>query len=269
MARDRYAKCIVALRAAAERGEALSDLVEALLPRFSEDLAGDRRRRALLSLWGLSSNRDEVADTCIVHRPILEALAELVRLPLIGTSFHAGLMHTYGYLLSDLQTPYGLKRDRWLRPDLDRHFGLPGAVLRDRPDHGTLFANATYLMGQIAFRERRRERALLRRQRKHVAPCLANYDFDGLEVERVTERVIVDERSVSMHADLVASPRMAGRVLIYSAEDPARELGQLFTMFPMTNDAAERFAADCRRECAEAAQAAESRLRFNAVLDLK
>nr|WP_296777435.1 hypothetical protein [Rhodococcus sp. (in: high G+C Gram-positive bacteria)] len=37
---------------------------------------------------------------------------------------HAGLMHVYGYLLSSVDTPYGLKRKRWLTADLANAFGL-------------------------------------------------------------------------------------------------------------------------------------------------
>ncbi|KJV03881.1 hypothetical protein VF34_00698 [Rhodococcus sp. PML026] len=37
---------------------------------------------------------------------------------------HAGLMHVYGYLLSSVETPYGLKRERWLSHNLAQAFGL-------------------------------------------------------------------------------------------------------------------------------------------------
>lgn len=56
---------------------------------------------------------------------------------------HGGLMHTYGYLLSTVITPYGLKRQRWLTNDLAVAFGK-------EPTHLQPTASETPLMERVA-----------------------------------------------------------------------------------------------------------------------
>ncbi|MBY6676500.1 hypothetical protein HQ314_06190 [Rhodococcus sp. BP-332] len=56
---------------------------------------------------------------------------------------HAGLMHTYGYLLSTVVTPYGLKRQRWLTSDLAVAFGKEPTHLQPTP-------SGTPLMERVA-----------------------------------------------------------------------------------------------------------------------
>lgn len=51
---------------------------------------------------------------------------------------HAGLMHTYGYLLSTVVTPYGLKRQRWLTSDLAVAFGKEPTHLQPTPSETPL-----------------------------------------------------------------------------------------------------------------------------------
>ena len=44
-----------------------------------------------------------------------------------GRAVHSGHMHTYGYLLTNLRTPFGFKRTRWTSSTIGLGLGLGGA----------------------------------------------------------------------------------------------------------------------------------------------
>ena len=92
--------------------------------------------------WGLSTVIDENIDAPVIPRGDFERLHGLAALDADWPIGNAGLLHSYGYLLSTVQTPYGLKRDRWLDGALARTLGLPadGFLPTGR---GTLLARLT------------------------------------------------------------------------------------------------------------------------------
>ncbi|GGF99473.1 hypothetical protein GCM10007304_11670 [Rhodococcoides trifolii] len=79
---------------------------------------------AQMALWTSSTVVDGNAEFPLLNRRVFtwlhRGLPDAYGFP-IG---HAGLMHTYGYLLSPVVTAYGLKRERWLTADLAEAFGL-------------------------------------------------------------------------------------------------------------------------------------------------
>ncbi|CAN5524070.1 hypothetical protein BH10ACT4_BH10ACT4_00730 [soil metagenome] len=75
--------------------------------------------------WGLSTVIDENIDAPVIPRDEFERLHGLAALHAEWPIGNAGLLHVYGYLLSTVQTPYGLKRDRWLDGALANTLGLP------------------------------------------------------------------------------------------------------------------------------------------------
>ena len=75
--------------------------------------------------WGLSTVIDENIDAPVIPRDEYERLNRLAGLAAAWPIANAGLVHVYGYLLSTVQTPYGLKRDRWLNGALALALGLP------------------------------------------------------------------------------------------------------------------------------------------------
>ena len=75
--------------------------------------------------WGLSTVIDENIDVPVITRDEYERLSGLAGLAAAWPIANAGLLHVYGYLLSTVQTPYGLKRDRWLNGTLALTLGLP------------------------------------------------------------------------------------------------------------------------------------------------
>src|SRR5262249_2770464 len=99
-------------------------------------------------------NVDEYAGQTIVHPEILRAIGELAGVRMRSPVVHAGLQHTYGYLFSLIETPYGAKRDRWVTTDLETGFGLELSLLGEKPHDGTLLANLTWFLGRIVFRGR-------------------------------------------------------------------------------------------------------------------
>src|SRR5262245_47126296 len=101
-----------AMVTAADSGRSVVAVLRKLCPPVYRQIVQERKRPEVLSLWGRSSNVDENAGKVIVHPAILRAIGELAGVPMPGRIVHAGLQHTYGYLFSLIETPYGFKRDR-------------------------------------------------------------------------------------------------------------------------------------------------------------
>lgn len=91
---------------------------------LDDQIAESKSDPAQMALWTSSTVVDGNADSPVLNRSVFSwlhrGLPDTFEFP-IG---HAGLIHTYGYLLSPVLTPYGLKRERWLTADLAEAFGL-------------------------------------------------------------------------------------------------------------------------------------------------
>lgn len=86
---------------------------------ISTDAHSDR-----FAQWGHSTVVDEYVGAAVVSRGLFDALHERAGIAAAWPVGNAGLLHVYGYLLSTVPTPYGLKRERWLGPELARACGL-------------------------------------------------------------------------------------------------------------------------------------------------
>lgn len=95
--------------------------------------------------WGRSTLLDELTGGPILGAPVLHVLQRWGGLPEEFPATNAGLAHVYGYLLSVVETPYGLKRDRWLDGTLALRLGLPAEHFHPwhRPDSRTLAQRVT------------------------------------------------------------------------------------------------------------------------------
>lgn len=120
------------------------------MPKFYRHLVRAGNEPGVVSRWGLSSNFDEIAQTELVAPELLNLIGGITQIPMRGPGYHAGLQHTYGYLLSLIQTPYGFKRDRWLQPTIEEGFGLPKFSLQAFPKRGTLLTNLTLFLSQLS-----------------------------------------------------------------------------------------------------------------------
>lgn len=110
-----------AAASAAARGDAEEALaaVPWLEPSIAEDAAS-----GLFRAWSRSTIVDENVGAAVLDRAVFEKLHALAGEHSAWPVGNAGVLHVYGYLMSATPTPYGLKRERWLGPDLARAFGL-------------------------------------------------------------------------------------------------------------------------------------------------
>lgn len=241
------------LEAVATQHGSVMQALEKEQPVLYSQMKADASRKDWLNLWGYCINFDELAHGIIISPKVIDPMIEWFAPP-SGKPFvanereinHAGVQHTYGYLFSNLKTSFGYKRARWVRDTLDRGFGLPIGTLSPLPKAGSLFSNATYFAGRIAFKN---EPALLKTLEKDatkaVSPAILKYDFNSLKPVRLEETVKTDTGNVIIRTDFVRFPHpVEGDTntywLIYSIADQrtsAKEkhlpAAQLITAFPV------------------------------------
>ncbi|MFT5466985.1 MAG: hypothetical protein ACI8UO_002087 [Verrucomicrobiales bacterium] len=128
-----------------ERPGKLREILAEHRPSLLSQIERDAADPGLFAAWGHSSNIDAGAKTTVVEPDLLAELSDLA-----GQSFdrennvaNAGLLHTYGYLLSNVETPFGFKRARWTDGVLDRGIGFPRGFLSAKPRNGSLLSNLT------------------------------------------------------------------------------------------------------------------------------
>jgi hypothetical protein len=202
-------------RAAAAAPDAASALavIRSGAPALVRNLSRDRKNAGLLRLWGKSVNFDEHAKAEIVSPTVLAALGV--------KDGHAGLTHTYGYLFSVLNTPYGFKRARWVSGEVERGLGLPPGTFSPLPKSGTLLSNLTAYAGRVAFRGDARE--------FRAASGLRPFSIAGLNRRRLVEAV----GDAEIRTDVVSYKHGKGAWLVYSWRDLKAQRAYLITAFPV------------------------------------
>ncbi|WP_307358279.1 amino acid deaminase [Microbacterium murale] len=113
-------------------------VLEWLTTSIEQDRAAGR-----FEAWGRSTLIDENVGKPVLARAVFEHLHELAGVEASWPIGNAGLVHCYGYLLSRMKTPYGLKRERWLGADLARAYGQPDDGFVPWSSGQTLLARAT------------------------------------------------------------------------------------------------------------------------------
>ncbi|HCS61787.1 MAG TPA: amino acid deaminase [Microbacterium sp.] len=121
------------------RSEAASaiNLLEWLTVSIAQDRAAAR-----FSQWGRSTVVDENVGKPVLAQAAFEYLHELAGVEASWPIGNAGVLHCYGYLLSRVSTPYGLKRERWLGADLAQAYDLGGDAFIPWRGQGTLLERA-------------------------------------------------------------------------------------------------------------------------------
>jgi len=232
-------------------------VLKRVAPDFLKRVAREGRvARKVKALWGKSINFDENAKAIIIPPALIDVILAKAGVAARGTGpgvettahaeriVYAGFEHTYGYLLSILKTPYGYKRLRWVRPDIEKGFGLESGVISPTPKSGGLYLNVSYLAGRIAFHgENDQDRAALKvlRGADGVARSLRRYDFRTLHGRRLTETVRLEgDRTVEIRTDFVPFTKASGEatggnseLLVYSIRDSAAKLPYLISAFPI------------------------------------
>lgn len=222
--------------------------LSAQTPLLLKQLKKDGKSRNFIELWGQAKNFDEGAKLTIVDPKILSCLALQWGLaePTKYTDkqshtfeiVHAGLQHTYAYLFSNIQTPYGFKRARWVRNDLQMGFGLADS-LNPQTTHGTFFSNITYFFASLAFADDARLLLRLRDEAKKtgsVSSELLRFDSRPLEIHSLSEPLA--KKDLSVHTTLVkfSHPNPGTKnthLLIYWTEDQKTHTKKLITGFPV------------------------------------
>ncbi len=260
------------MTAASIRGDSVLAVLRSQTPWISRQIVADSTHRKLFSLWGRSCNFDENARKVIVDPAIVTVIGELAGHRMSGSAVHAGLLHTYGYLFSPIQTPYGAKRDRWVLQNLEDGFDIGGTLLSDEPRHGTLLANATWFFGNFALRGRRALNHLAKRI-PHAAPELRKFDYSRSKTCRIIEEAEIPEvsgtktRRVRLITDLVSYPKpprsaqAENTLLIYSVQNGKGAPLRLITGFPVRETAANELRSSMPRR-----GTSTIRLRYNAFL---
>ncbi|MGZ3787797.1 MAG: hypothetical protein ACXVLQ_04700 [Bacteriovorax sp.] len=209
-------------------------------PHLYDQIEKDSLDPNLLSFWGKSYNFDSGAKKKIIDDQIISDLQEKFHIKNDNEIVHAGITHTYGYLFSVLDTPYGFKRKRWIRPTLNYGFAFMKNSLSPETMEGGLLSNLTYFAGMIAFKEEQRK-ALKKLQ--NVSSEVLNFDYSKLSVEKVDEDIMDGGAHVStLKTSLVRLPfKQDGEeneyLLVYSSSNPLNKKEVLITAFPISKDA--------------------------------
>ncbi|TWU50987.1 hypothetical protein Poly51_42800 [Rubripirellula tenax] len=228
MSLDRSLPKLATKMVAAESDTARTKLLRQEVPRLYRHLKRVRIERGLLSRWGMSVNLDELAGVEIVSPDTLRVIGQCADITMQPPAYHAGLQHTYGYLLSLVETPYGYKRDRWLSDRIEVGFGLPRHSLNAFPRRGTLLGNLTDFLVRLSLREGPPAKSV---------GAVAEFDKQSLERTpgtRIVEEIRGDDRdTILLRTDLFPMPYTPGEGLLVYSIKKSRSGWKLVTTFPI------------------------------------
>lgn len=207
-------------------------------PSIKKMLDKDAKDESLKKAWGLSINFDELVKETIVPNEILDALLKAAKVaPREDRIAHAGVEHTYGYVLSNLPTAFGYKRSRWVSGQIEAGFGLPAETFSPLTKEGTLLGNVTGFLTSLAGRGDVKSKPY---RSKLVASSVAKFPYEKLSVLRLAESVQVNpQRKVEIRTDLVEFLKRPTdsdantHLLIYSYWDSESHSSKLITTFPV------------------------------------
>jgi hypothetical protein len=219
--------------------------LETLAPELERAVRSDREHPALLSAWGQTLNFDEAIREEIVPDGLLRTLTEWIGVPAPVVArpgvnrVHSGVEHIYGYLFSTKNTPYGFKRARWVKDEIEVGFHLPRGALGPTPAEATLFRNITVFLVQWL------KRAGLAQDLK-VQTSVASTAVAQYAPRKPIELILLQERKGDQTVTTLFVPfeeRAPGRknthLLIYSAYEPSVGT-RLYTAFPVEESFVER-----------------------------
>lgn len=220
------------------KNESLLEVLKKENAHLFNQIERDAQDSKLLSFWGKSLNVDSGTRKQIIRDDIIMDLHQKFHLTTDKTIVHAGITHTYGYLFSVLDTPYGFKRKRWIEPTLNYAFAFVGNSLSPETLQGTLLSNLTYFAGKIAFKQSADKASL--EQLKNVSEEVRHFDYSKLPL--VTLEEAITHSPIVLRTTLVKLPfKREGEeneaLLIYSVFNEAQKSEQLITAFPIKRDA--------------------------------
>lgn len=205
-----------------------------IFPEIAEQIESDQDSNGL-DYWGRSSNFDEYESARIVDPKILSAIGRLANYPIRNKKeYHAGLLHTYGYLFSRLKTRFGYKRQRWTEKTIERGLNLKASTLSPIPESGTLLQNTTYVLSRISLQQFDPAQLLERNQ----TPSISEKAVRQLSVQRILEHATLDSGlKTVLISDLVKCKKPTANysdLLIYSHHVAGAQ--KLITCFPISRN---------------------------------
>ena len=241
---------------------ALAQELSAVAPELASQIEADGGEAELLARWGQSSRCDASAPATPTVRPeILDAIGLLAGgVDMSGQTVHAGLMHTYGYLLSNLKTPFGFKRERYTKAEIARGLGLrPLGLLSAYPPRGTLLSNLTGVSDAVA-------------GEVEAAGAVAGFVADNFRRFRILEQVRWLDgneftESLVLQTDLLeligCRESKHSHLLVYSIL--RGEARSLVTAFPVMHWVVGKLRKKCAKKAGD--DRAPIKLRYNACLE--
>lgn len=222
-----------------ESNHSIMRSLEANNPSLYNQILKDSKDPYLTIFWGKSLNFDSGAKKQIVEDKIIGDLQALFNIRNDNRIVHAGIMHTYGYLFSTIDTPYGYKRKRWINPTVNQAFDLSGNSFSPETIEGGLLSNVTYFAGMLAFKNKS-ELSIL----KNVSNEVFTYNYGDLNVDRVEEEI----KDHTLVTTLVRYPvklmvSESDYLLIYSTVNHLTKKESLITVFPIDAKAYEKIVA--------------------------
>lgn len=220
--------------------QSLTLMLEQSYPSLLEQIRSDASDPVLLSQWGESLNFDSGAKKKIIDDKILTELQNFFKLTSDNYIVHAGITHTYGYLFSNLETPYGYKRKRWIDPEVNHAFNLTQMSLSPETLSGTLLSNLTYFAGRIAFQEKSSKASL--EQLKNVSLEILNFNYSALKVKILEEKIEIPsdvKKIIRTHFVQFPKRKLSDQneyLLVYSVQDLSQHTEKLITIFPINKD---------------------------------
>lgn len=197
-------------------------------PALYSQILRDSKDPYLPMQWGQSLNFDSGAKKIIVENKIIADLQKLFNIENDNKIVHAGIIHTYGYLFSVIDTPFGYKRKRWIDPAVNKAFELSGNSLSPDTIDGGMLSNVTYFAGMLAFKNKS-DLSLL----KNVSNEVFTYNYSQLKYDRL-EEVLKDYTLVTTFVPFPNSQE--DYLLIYSVINHIDNKEQLITVFPVNAD---------------------------------
>ncbi len=233
---DQYWSRLV--RLAEQNHMSILETIKTENPHLFNQIEADSKETALLAFWGKSLNFDSGAKKQILSDAIVSDLHKKFGITHDNKIVHAGITHTYGYLFSVLETPYGYKRKRWIEPTLNYGFAFLGNSLSPETMQGSLLSNITYFVGKIAFKQESQQKAL--DQLRNVSLEVKNFDYSKLNITYLEEEI--DHSPVTLKTALVKLPFKKAEeendaLLIYSVWNELEKKEVLITAFPIKKDA--------------------------------
>jgi hypothetical protein len=121
--------------------------IENLIPNFKKNLKN--AIKISNTRWARSVNWDEFEKKEILPEKILKVFNLPYEITDGEMHVSAGVMHTYGYMFSQLQTRFGLKSKRWIESRIDERLGFQKNFFSINPNKGEFLENLTFALDTI------------------------------------------------------------------------------------------------------------------------